>query len=180
MDRVPPATYGRHETMDGWGHPYVKIVLVIKFAPRSITLVPLARDAPPVSPGGPRARGSLVENDPPGEEHDAVAWVRVAHYLLADCVKLRYLLRIFQQEGLWREPTGEQPRFLVFTHWPMVEVTGKVELYVRDAVGNPMLQQEAPTRTGISLQITAGDLFGSALPQVSTDITGRGHTDHGE
>jgi hypothetical protein len=49
------------------------------------------------------------------------------------------------------------------------EVTGKVGLYVPDAAGNPVLQQEAvifpANATGVSLHITAGDLFGSALPQ---------------
>lgn len=49
------------------------------------------------------------------------------------------------------------------------KVTGKVGLYVPDSAGNPVLQQEAvifpANATGISLQITAGDLFGSALPQ---------------
>jgi hypothetical protein len=42
-----------------------------------------------------------------------------AHYLMADCVKLRYLLRIFMREGLWRRDAdagGRRPRFLIFVH----------------------------------------------------------------
>ncbi|KAF7122030.1 hypothetical protein CNMCM5793_009585 [Aspergillus hiratsukae] len=49
------------------------------------------------------------------------------------------------------------------------QVEGKAELYVRDANGNPVLQQEATifpaTQSPCSLGITAGDLFGPDLPE---------------
>ncbi|GIJ92275.1 hypothetical protein Asppvi_011252 [Aspergillus pseudoviridinutans] len=49
------------------------------------------------------------------------------------------------------------------------QVEGKAELYVRDANGNPVLQQEATifpaTQSECSLGISAGDLFGPVLPQ---------------
>ncbi|GFF43923.1 hypothetical protein IFM58399_07109 [Aspergillus lentulus] len=49
------------------------------------------------------------------------------------------------------------------------QVEGRAELYVRDANGYPILQQEATifpaTQSECSLGITAGDLFGPVLPQ---------------
>ncbi|RHZ54209.1 hypothetical protein CDV55_101981 [Aspergillus turcosus] len=49
------------------------------------------------------------------------------------------------------------------------QVEGKAELYVRDANGNPALQQEATifpaTQSECSLGISAGDLFGPDLPE---------------
>lgn len=38
--------------------------------------------------------------------------------LMAGTVKLRYLLRIFHQEGPFT--AGWRPSFLLFVHWPMV------------------------------------------------------------
>jgi hypothetical protein len=43
-----------------------------------------------------------------------------AYYSMMDAVKLRYLLRIFYQEGLFTAGEGWRPRFLLFIHWPMV------------------------------------------------------------
>lgn len=45
-----------------------------------------------------------------------------AHYLMADTVKLRYLMRIFWTEGFWRQPASGawRLRFLLFVHWPIV------------------------------------------------------------
>lgn len=55
-----------------------------------------------------------------------------AYYLTTDAIKLRYLMRIFYQEGLFSTGEGPRPRFLVFVHWPMV--MWLVEMFL-DSIG---------------------------------------------
>ncbi|KAL4958605.1 C-terminal helicase domain-containing protein, partial [Aspergillus stella-maris] len=61
-----------------------------------------------------------------------------ALYLAGDCPKLRYLLKIFDDEGLWEEPFSgvgpvlPKPRFLIFTRWPLT--AWMVEMFL-DALG---------------------------------------------
>lgn len=55
-----------------------------------------------------------------------------AYYLITDAIKLRYLMRIFYQEGLFSMGEGPRPRFLVFVHWPMV--MWLVEMFL-DSIG---------------------------------------------
>jgi hypothetical protein len=46
--------------------------------------------------------------------------LRQAYYLMTDTVKLRYLLRIFYQGGLFKAGEVRRPQFLLFVRWPMV------------------------------------------------------------
>ncbi|KAH2136075.1 hypothetical protein KXV68_009217, partial [Aspergillus fumigatus] len=55
-----------------------------------------------------------------------------AYYLTMDAIKLRYLMRIFYQEGLFSMGEGLWPWFLVFVHWPMV--MWLVEMFL-DSIG---------------------------------------------
>ncbi|KAJ5689111.1 hypothetical protein N7462_003503 [Penicillium macrosclerotiorum] len=51
---------------------------------------------------------------------DRIPTTRIAQasYLAHECPRLRYLLLLFHQEGLWKA-TGAPSRFLIFCHWPM-------------------------------------------------------------
>ncbi|RHZ65828.1 uncharacterized protein CDV56_107388 [Aspergillus thermomutatus] len=81
--------------------------------------------------------------------------------------------RLVQDMQLWM--TGGRPHVKIVLILEFAkrartnQVTGKAELYVRDAAGNPFCHKEAvifPANvTGISLWINAGDLFGHVLPQ---------------
>ncbi|OJJ37321.1 hypothetical protein ASPWEDRAFT_448938 [Aspergillus wentii DTO 134E9] len=49
------------------------------------------------------------------------AQASTAYWLAADCIKLRYVLKIFFDEGLFnQDPNAPRPRFLLFVHWPLI------------------------------------------------------------
>lgn len=52
-----------------------------------------------------------------------------AAYLATECPRLRYLLRIFDVEGLFAEASTTRPRFIVVCHWPIV--AWLVEMFLR-------------------------------------------------
>lgn len=41
-------------------------------------------------------------------------------YLAVECPRLRYLLRIFDAEGLFANTDTDRPRFIIVCHWPVV------------------------------------------------------------
>ncbi|KAL4777915.1 hypothetical protein BJX76DRAFT_363239 [Aspergillus varians] len=43
-----------------------------------------------------------------------------AHYLMSECPKLRLLLDLMFQEGMFISTSAEKPRFLIFCQWPLV------------------------------------------------------------
>lgn len=55
--------------------------------------------------------------------------IQRADYLARECPRLRYLLRIFNAEGLFAEANVTRPRFIVVCHWPIV--AWLVEMFLR-------------------------------------------------